>query len=279
MMSDSQAPWYDRAIGGVAATAMAPMMLLEEAGRGLLNAPGLLYSSGVNAGRVYSEPTTEGKVIAGLTAVRDGSFGLVGLAPLVPARMMMPTPVLTAQEMAVQKFAGAEANAAAMATYAGDASSPRFVGPIKPNVKFREVEVQPPEFSNLDDWYAYKEARSDGAQYLSDFTSNLKGNARLTVQPQFRQGANYGGALSYPAVPVGAEQTFVGEMALVRDSELFTTMYHEEMHVRLGRQAAAGNSKALDLITGPLNVEENYVESVAARYARMYQNKYGPFQH
>jgi len=141
------------------------------------------------------------------------------------------------------------------------------------------VEVQPPEFNNLDDWYAYKDARRDGGKYLSDFISNLKGNIKLTVQPEFRQGANYGGALSYPAVPVGAERTFVGEMALVRDSELFTTVYHEEMHVRLGQQAAAGNQKALDLITGPLSAEESYVEAVAARYARMYQNKFGPFQH
>jgi hypothetical protein len=30
---------------------------------------------------------------------------------------------------------------------------------------------------------------------------------------------------------------------------------------------------------GPLILEEQYVESVASRYARMYQNKYGPFKH
>jgi len=149
----------------------------------------------------------------------------------------------------------------------------------KPHLKFREVEVKPPEFNNLDDWYAYKEARSDGAKYLGDFVSNLKGNVRLTVQPEFRQGSNYGGALSYPAVPVGAERTFVGEMGLVTDSELFKTVFHEEMHVRLGRQAASGNYKALDLLTGPLSFEENYVEAVATRYSRMYQNKFGAFQH
>ncbi len=113
-----------------------------------------------------------------------------------------------------------------------------------PTVKFREVEVRPPEFSNLDDRYAYKDARSAEAKYLGDFVSSLKGNSSFTVQPEFRQGANYGGALSYPAVSVGAERTFVGEMGLVRDSELFKTVYHEEMHVRLGRQAADGNLKA-----------------------------------
>ena len=141
------------------------------------------------------------------------------------------------------------------------------------------MEVRVPEFSNLDDWYAHKGARCDGAKYYGDFVSNLKGIASLAVQHEFRQGANYDGALSYPAVPVGAKRTFVGEMGLVRDSEFFTTVHHEEMHVRLGRQAAQGNSKALDLLTGPLAGEETYVEAVAARYARMYQRKYGPFQH
>jgi hypothetical protein len=131
MMRNGNLPASERFIGGAAATLMAPMMLFEEAGRGLINAPGQIYSAGVNASRVYTAPTVEGKVVAGLTAMRDGAFGVLGLAPLLPAKMMMPTPVLTAQEMAVAQFPGAQATAAARATYLGDVYSPEFVGPVQ----------------------------------------------------------------------------------------------------------------------------------------------------
>ena len=45
-----------------------------------------------------------------------------------------------------------------------------------PAIKFREVEVKQPDFNNIEDWYAYKKARSDGAKYLSNVLSDLKGN-------------------------------------------------------------------------------------------------------
>lgn len=39
MMNDPSLPWYQRTIAGGLATAIAPMMLTEEAGRGILNVP------------------------------------------------------------------------------------------------------------------------------------------------------------------------------------------------------------------------------------------------
>ncbi|OWQ46363.1 hypothetical protein CDL60_12820, partial [Roseateles noduli] len=257
-LNNSNASWGKRTVDGLKATALLLPAAAEELGRGLLNLPYAAVNAipqasraGTNIGMVTdsSLPTDE-RVIAALAAtsqLAEAFTGLGGAAEVVRPTVSIGKPVRA------------------------DASSQ--------NIKFREVEVKPPQFDNLDDWYAYREARLDGAKYVDDFISDLKGNARLTVQPEFRQGTNYGGALTFPAVPVGSQKAFVGEMALVRDSELFTTIFHEEMHVRIGERAAAGNVRALDLVTGPLIREENYVESVATRYARMYQNKYGPFQH
>ncbi len=97
--------------------AMAPMMLLEEGGRGLINAPRQLASGAENAAAIFTAPTTEDAIVAGLTAVRDLSFGIVGLAPLVPASRMTGPLMLTPEELAVRAFPGAEATVAARATY------------------------------------------------------------------------------------------------------------------------------------------------------------------
>ena len=172
MMQNGNLPWTERLAGLGAATLMSPMMLLEEGGRALLNAPGQLYSAGVNTSRVFTEPTTEGKVTAGLTAVRDGAFGLLGLAPLVPAKMMMPTPVLNAQEMAVGKFAGAEVNNAAAATYLGDVYSDRFVGPVKWEYFYRGDSTQRSSFLS-------SMTQERGAQASTEFLSS-RSSGQLT---------------------------------------------------------------------------------------------------
>ena len=121
---------------------------------------------------MFTEPTTEGKVTAGLTAVRDGAFGLLGLAPLVPAKMMMPTPVLNAQEMAVGKFAGAEVNNAAAATYLGDVYSDRFVGPVKWEYFYRGDSTQRSSFLS-------SMTQERGAQASTEFLSS-RSSGQLT---------------------------------------------------------------------------------------------------
>ena len=172
MMQNENLPWTERLVGLGAATVMSPMMLLEESGRALINAPGQLYSAAVNATRVFTEPTTEGKVTAGLTAIRDGSFGIVGLAPLVPAKIMMPTAVLTAQETAVAKFAGSEVNNAAVATYLGDVCSDRFVGPVKWEYFYRGDSTQRSSFLS-------SMSQERGAQASTEFL-NSRSSSQLT---------------------------------------------------------------------------------------------------
>ena len=116
MMSDANAPWYERGIGLAAAIPMVPIMLTEEAGRGLLNVPHYARQMGQNAAQFKLARTTEERVVAGLSLVSNGASAFVGMAPVVPSSVSL-RPILTAQEMAVAQFSGAEATAAARATY------------------------------------------------------------------------------------------------------------------------------------------------------------------
>jgi hypothetical protein len=122
MMSSRNAPWYDRVIGGVAATAMAPMMLIEETGRAMMNVPYYGRQAGQNAAQFVLADSTEGRVVAALNFVSNASAGILGAGAIVPGTVSMRAPVLTAQEMAVAQFPGAEATAAARATYAASPS-------------------------------------------------------------------------------------------------------------------------------------------------------------
>jgi filamentous hemagglutinin len=53
--------------------------------------------------------------------VRDLSFGITGLAPLIPTNRLMGPMASTAEEVAVRGFPGAEATATARGTYRGGA--------------------------------------------------------------------------------------------------------------------------------------------------------------
>lgn len=117
-MSNSNNSGLERTGYFALATGMAGMMMVEEAGRGLMNAPRQIVSGLESAGRVVTAPTTEDKVIAGLASVRDVFLGAASLAPLVPANRLMGPTVVTSEQLALQRFAGGEASAAAQATYA-----------------------------------------------------------------------------------------------------------------------------------------------------------------
>ncbi|WP_457447671.1 hypothetical protein [Roseateles sp. P5_E4] len=119
MLKDRNAPWYERGIGLVGATLMAPTMLAEEAGRGLLNVPYYARQAGQNAAQFNLARTTDEKVVAALNFVSNGASAFVGTAPVIPGSVSL-RPVVTAEELALSRFQGAEANAAARATYASD---------------------------------------------------------------------------------------------------------------------------------------------------------------
>ncbi|RKI37803.1 hypothetical protein D7Y27_24905 [Corallococcus sp. AB004] len=137
--------------------------------------------------------------------------------------------------------------------------------------KLREVEVSPPSFSDRDDWYTYKDRYSDPQAFVDDFIENQPMNVEFTFKPTYDPRLQSSGKakLGYASL--------IGEKALVRDSELFKTLAHEEMHQRLWRRLERGSERAKKL-TETLDIEEDYVESVAVRYYRMWSRK-NPLPH
>jgi len=78
----------------------------------------------------------------------------------------------------------------------------------------------------------------------------------------------------------GREAIKVGHAGLIRDSELFKTLAHEEMHLRLMRKARRGHRNSLEVVTHPDPlIEEDYVERIAIKYLRMYERAFGKFKH
>jgi hypothetical protein len=164
----SNGPWYDRVIGGVAATVMAPMMLLEETGRASMNVPFYGNQIGQNAAQFALATEKDQRVIAGLNFVSNTSAGLLGGLAVVPGSVSMRAPVLTAQDLAVSQFAGAEVNAAARTTYAGDVYSSRFVGPVQWEHFYRGDATQRTSFLS-------SMAQERGLLASTEFLSNRSG--------------------------------------------------------------------------------------------------------
>jgi hypothetical protein len=87
-------------------------------------------------------------------------------------------------------------------------------------------------------------------------------------------------ALGSAVITPPHEAIKIGKAGLVRDSELFKTLIHEEMHLRLMRKARNDNLNALLIVTSPdATVEEEYVERIAVRCMRLHERRYGKLKH
>lgn len=141
----------------------------------------------------------------------------------------------------------------------------------------RDVEISPPTFDTLEEALAYAERFRQPQMYVEQFAASLKGRLRFSAPLRFDMWLSASGSA---VISPGCEAIKIGEVALVRDSELFKTLVHEEMHLRLIRKARNGNPKALEIVTNPdLLVEEDFVEKIAIRYLRMYETVFGQFRH
>lgn len=129
--------------------------------------------------------------------------------------------------------------------------------------RLREVEVSPPPFDSLDDWHLYKERYNDPQAFIDDFLKRTEMNFETKFHPTFDKKLQSSGKAKI------GEASLIGERALVRDSELFKTIAHEELHQRLAQRATRGSERAQKL-REVLDVEEDYVESVAVRYYKKY---------
>jgi hypothetical protein len=87
MLTDGNLPWSERIVGGVAATAMAPMMLAEETGRAFMNVPYYGSQIGQNAAELSLATTTEDRVVPALKLVQNASAGFLGASVVLPSEL------------------------------------------------------------------------------------------------------------------------------------------------------------------------------------------------
>ena len=113
--------------------------------------------------------------------------------------------------------------------------------------------------------------------FLDEFIAQLRGRVRFTVTPCFDTRLAASGSTTWEA---GQEAIKIGASGLIRDTELFKTLVHEEMHLRLWRKAQRDQYRALEFLTvSDESLEEDYVERVAVRYLRSYEKRWGRFKH
>jgi hypothetical protein len=127
--SNSNNSWFDRSVNLVGATAMFPLAMAEELGRGALNIPSAFFGAIPQADQaggqfaVAFDPTqpADARVVGALGGVRDTAFAFTGLAtPAAAFTGGVSAAPLSAEQRALQAFPGAEATAAARATYSAE---------------------------------------------------------------------------------------------------------------------------------------------------------------
>jgi hypothetical protein len=140
----------------------------------------------------------------------------------------------------------------------------------------RETEIEPPTFEKIEEFHEYARRRDEPQKFLDEFIAQLKG-IKPSVKPIFDAKLINAGSVT---VVAGKEKMRIGEKALIRDSELFKTVFHEEGHLRLRRKASKDIRRALELVTNPDRFpEEEAVEKAAIRYLRFYERRFGKFKH
>jgi hypothetical protein len=141
----------------------------------------------------------------------------------------------------------------------------------------RDVEISPPTFESLEEALEYAERFQQPQAFVDQFVASLKSKLRFSAPLKFDPWLSASGSA---VISPWREAIKIGEAALVRDSELFKTLVHEEMHLRLIRKARNGSPKALEIVTNPnLLIEEDFVERIAIRYLKMYEAVFGKFKH
>ncbi|MDX2041317.1 MAG: hypothetical protein SF097_08710 [Acidobacteriota bacterium] len=141
----------------------------------------------------------------------------------------------------------------------------------------RDVEISPPTFETFEEALGYAERFQQPQAFVTRFVASLNGRLRFSAPIKFDSFLSASGSA---VISPGREAIKIGEAALVRDSELFKTLVHEEMHLRLIRKAREGSQRALNFVTDPqIATEEDYVERIAVRYLRMYESAFEKFNH
>jgi hypothetical protein len=140
-----------------------------------------------------------------------------------------------------------------------------------------DIETSPPVFETLEEALEYGQRFQYPQGYIDDFAGRVMGGVSFSSWPRYDSRL---AACGSAVVTGGREAIKIGRRALIRDTELFRTLAHEEIHLRLMRKARLGNRRALDLVTDPdPAVEEDYAERVAERFLKKYERMSGRFRH
>jgi len=141
----------------------------------------------------------------------------------------------------------------------------------------RDVEISPPIFNTLEEALEYAERFQRPELFIDEFVNAIRSRVKFSAQLKYDSRlAASGSAVISP----GRETIKIGAAALIRDSELFKTIIHEEMHLRLARKTRRGNPFSLNLVTAPdAFAEEDYVERIATKCLRHYERAVGKFKH
>jgi hypothetical protein len=141
----------------------------------------------------------------------------------------------------------------------------------------RDVEISPPVFDTLEEALEYAERFQEPQLFIDEFVNAHRSKVKFSAPLKYDSRlAASGSAIISP----GREAIKIGSIALIRDSELFKTIIHEEMHLRLARKARRGSPFSLNLVTEPdAFVEEEYVERIAAKCLSRYERAFGKFKH
>lgn len=141
----------------------------------------------------------------------------------------------------------------------------------------RDVEISAPTFDSLEESLEYTQRFQNPQRFIDEFVKFHKGRIELSALPKYDSRITASGSA---VISQGQEAIKIGLAGLIRDSELFKTLAHEEMHLRLIRKARRNNLRVLNIVTHPeVSVEEDYVEQIAVRYLRMYERAFGKFKH
>lgn len=141
----------------------------------------------------------------------------------------------------------------------------------------RDVEISAPAFDSLEESLEYTRRFQNPQGFIDEFVKLLKGRIKLSADPKYDSRIMASGSA---IISRGQEAIKIGLAGLICDSELFKTLVHEEMHLRLIRKAERSNLRILNIVTNPdVSVEEDYVEQIAVRYLRMYEGAFGKFKH
>ena len=116
--------------------------------------------------------------------------------------------------------------------------------------------------STSKDWFRYRQRYQNPQQFIDNFIISYRIRVKFTFPPIFCSDL-----ISFGKARIG-EFTQIGKKALIRDSELFKTLIHEEIHHRIAARERRSNLKAQRLRSS-LALEENYADEVASRYLRM----------